>query len=259
MSAQMSLSQFFSLLWVKAWFNLKSETSKTYLSYLWWIIEPALYMTVFYVVFGLILERGGPGFIWFLLTGYVPFQWFSKSLTESASSILQGKGLMQKLQITPLFFPLASILKTGFKQVPVFVVLFLTLSFGGDKVDINWGGFMVVMILQLIFIISLCILVSLIVPYIRDVVRIIPIFNQFMLFTSGVFYSVSRIPEEWQALFYLNPVAGLLSQYRRVLLEGNWPDPAVLFYICMFILPLLVIILTLYHTHSSDYARAANE
>ena len=46
----------FLLIKVRA--NLTSEMSRTYLSYLWWVVEPALFIAVLYLVFGLMLRRG---------------------------------------------------------------------------------------------------------------------------------------------------------------------------------------------------------
>lgn len=259
MSKQISPKHFFSLLWVKAWFNLKSETNKTYMSYLWWIIEPTLYMTVFYVIFGLVLERGGPGFIWYLLTGLIPFQWFSKTVTESASSILSGKGLMQNIRITPLFFPLAKILKTSLKQIPVFFVLFLVLGFSGDKIEVNAMGALIVIVLQALFMIAFCFLLALLVPFVRDLTRVIPIFLQFLLFSSGVFYSTSRIPENWIEIFNLNPVARILSQYRRVLVDGQLPEPTSVGYILVITLMLFILVFILYKSSQLNYSRLVNE
>ena len=49
------------LVWTKTLFNLRSEVHRNYLSYAWWLMEPLLHMTVYYVVFGILLKRGGPG------------------------------------------------------------------------------------------------------------------------------------------------------------------------------------------------------
>ncbi|OBX34299.1 hypothetical protein A8U91_03352 [Halomonas elongata] len=87
-----TLRMFWDLVWTKARLNLKSEASQNHLRYLWWILDPVLYMTVFYVVFGLLMERGGEGFIAYLLTGLVPFQWFAKTVQHTSNSIVGGRG-----------------------------------------------------------------------------------------------------------------------------------------------------------------------
>jgi lipopolysaccharide transport system permease protein len=59
-------------------FNLKAEANKTYLNYLWWILEPALHVAVFYLVFSVFLNRGSDDFLLFLLCGKIPFCGFQK-------------------------------------------------------------------------------------------------------------------------------------------------------------------------------------
>ena len=96
--------------------NLKAETKKTYLSYAWWLLEPAMFVLVFYVVFAVFLNRGTEDFLVFLLLGKIPFLWFSKSVSNSANSICDGRGLIGQLPIPKSFFPLLVVAQDGVKQ-----------------------------------------------------------------------------------------------------------------------------------------------
>ena len=225
---------FASLVWTKAIFNLKSEVSKTHLSYLWWVLEPVLYMVVFYVVFGLLLERGGPGFIPYLLVGLVPFQWLSKSIIESSGSILQGKNLMLRVRINPLFFPLSRLVTSTLKGIPVFILLIIYLLASGYMPAISWLALPWILFLQALFTLGLCFVLAMVIPYLQDLRRLIPLGIQFILFSSGVFYTTERIPSEWIEIFFLNPVACLLHLYHQLFLYNKWPDPALSGYIIIF-------------------------
>src|SRR6516225_8139492 len=57
--------------------ELRAERSRSYLGLLWWIVEPAMNMGVYYLVFAVIFNMGGPDYVAFLLvvlwsTGYPP-------------------------------------------------------------------------------------------------------------------------------------------------------------------------------------------
>ena len=71
----------------KAKIHLQAEASKTYLSALWWAIEPIISMAIYYLVFKVIFQRGTDDFVPFLLIGLVSWQWFSNSVTHCANSI----------------------------------------------------------------------------------------------------------------------------------------------------------------------------
>jgi len=74
--------------------ELTAETARTYLSYVWWLLEPILTIAVFYVVFGMLFERGGEGFVSFLLLGVTAWFWFQHSISKSVTSIRKEARMM---------------------------------------------------------------------------------------------------------------------------------------------------------------------
>ncbi|HIB76240.1 MAG TPA: ABC transporter permease, partial [Flavobacteriales bacterium] len=81
----MNFRQLADLVLYKVRTDLRSEVSQNHLSLLWWVLEPVLYMTVFYLVFGLLLKRGGgPEYVPFLLTGLASWKWFDSAVRACA-------------------------------------------------------------------------------------------------------------------------------------------------------------------------------
>ena len=66
-SAHANSGRLLELIWTKAVFNLRSEVHRNYLSYGWWVLEPLLHMGIYYLVFGLLLQRGDANYSTFLL------------------------------------------------------------------------------------------------------------------------------------------------------------------------------------------------
>jgi lipopolysaccharide transport system permease protein len=254
-----SWSTLFDLIWVKAVLNLKSEANRNKLSYLWWIFEPFLYMLVFYIVFTKLLHRGGENYVVFLLTGLVMFQWFAKSVNSASNSILNAKKLLQQVSIEPFFFPAVAVLQTTLKQVPVFVILILFIWIYGFSPTIHWSGLIVIMLTQLGLILIVSIMLALIIPFFKDLQQIVPTIIQFMMFVSGVFFSVDRIPEQWRELFFLNPVANLLHQYRLVLMENSWPEWMMLSQTLLIVASLGIVCIGFYMKYKHSYAKAVME
>lgn len=250
---------FFDLVWTKARLNLKSEANRNHLHYVWWIIDPLLYMSVFYLVFGVLMERGGPGFIGYLLTGLVPFQWFAKTVQQTSNSIIAGKGLMNQVRISPLFFPLVGVLQNAGKQVFAFTMLGIFLILYGLPPTIHWLAFIPVVISQLLVMIVASCLIAMIVPFFRDLLNLVPTGIQFLLFASGIFYSVDRIPEEWRGLFLANPVANIIFQYRLIFIEQQWPNWSSLGLLALVSLLALVAVLVLYRRLEGIFPRVVLE
>lgn len=250
---------FVDLVWTKARLNLKSEASKNHLRYLWWVLDPVLYMTVFYIVFGLLMERGGPGFIAYLLTGLVPFQWFAKTVQQTSNSIVGGKGLMHQVRISPLFFPLVGIVQNTGKQLLVFAMLGIFLILYGLPPTIYWLAFIPIVLVQLAFMTVVSCTLAMMVPFVRDLTNLIPTGIQFLLFTSGIFYTIDRIPGEWRSLFFTNPMANILYQYRQVFVENQWPDWSGLGWVALGCIVGLGVVVFLYRRLEPIFPRVVIE
>lgn len=222
------------LVWAKASLNLRSEASVNYLSYAWWIIEPLLHMAVYYVVFSFLLARGDENYVAFLLTGLIPFLWFTKTINHAMGSILQGKHLMNQLYVPKLFFPLTCIVQNTIKQSVIFVILLIFLWAYGISPNILWLYILPIIFIQLLFITGCSLLAALVVPFVRDMLFVIPTAIQFLMFCSGIFFSHHDIPVSAQGIFFLNPMAVLLSAFRDVLIDGITPNFNLLGYVFGF-------------------------
>lgn len=216
------------LIWTKAVFNLRSEVQRNYLSYGWWLLEPLLHMAVYYIVFGLLLDRGGENFPVFLLTGLIPWMWFMKAVSGSSSSILHGQNLLLQVGLPSIALPLINILQVTLKQIPVFLLLFGFVWFQGYSPGSHWWGLLAVIAIQLLLTTVFSCAVAAIIPFIRDLAYLVPTGLTFLMFLSGIFYDYRIISPELQELFLMNPVAFLITSYREIFMDGVLPDFATL-------------------------------
>jgi lipopolysaccharide transport system permease protein len=210
---------------VKLRFNLRSEVSRTYLGYAWWILEPALLVAVMYLVFGVFFGRNADNFIVFLTLGKVPFLWFSKSVTGCANALHGGRGLMAQVAISKAFFPMLVIFQCLFKQLFVFLLTLVFLILSGLKPGFEWFNLVFVAGVQFLLIIFCGLFVAAITAFILDFRYLITTGMMALMFASGIFYDYQRIilPEH-RDLFLLNPLALLLKNYRQVLMDLQPPD-----------------------------------
>ena len=88
-------------------FQLTAEARRFALGYLWWFLEPMLYIGVFYLVFHQLLGDRQPDFLVFLAVGKLAFIWFSKSVNQAAGSLLNSNGLIAQLNLPKHLFPLS--------------------------------------------------------------------------------------------------------------------------------------------------------
>ena len=144
---------------------------KFFLGYVWWVLEPLLYVAVFYVVFNMILTSRQPDFLLFLMTGKLAFVWFSKSVTQASSSIVSSKGLVGKINVPKTLFPMAVIQEGLYKQAAVFVVLFIVLVANGYAVTTTWLYMIPLVIVNYIMIVGCAFVGACLVAMVRDFTR----------------------------------------------------------------------------------------
>lgn len=207
---------------LQARMSLKAEASRLLLSYGWWILEPVLFVIVFYFVFGILLNTGRADFLLFLVCGKIPFMWFSKTVTLASNSISQNKSLITQIDIPKIFFPLASIQQSLYREVPVFLLmLFVALCYGRWPSPV-WLLLLPLILVEIILILAASCLGAVLVARVADAKMLISMGMLFLLFVSGIFWDVSRIPnpETRELLLWLNPMAFLLDAYRKVLMHG---------------------------------------
>jgi lipopolysaccharide transport system permease protein len=205
--------------------KLKSEAVKTYLSYLWWLLEPVLFVAAFYVVFAIIMDFRTPDFVVFLVCGKLPYLWFSKSLSGAAGSIFAGRELLTNASIRPELFPMVDFCQNMYKQMVAFAAMLLFLLTQGHFPDWNWFLLPVVALTQMAFMMPLVLVAAWVTAMIPDVRMLINILVLIMLFLSGIFWDINELESPIREnVMLFNPLAFLIDAYRQILLHQSQPD-----------------------------------
>lgn len=222
----MSFRHYFSLVDALARFALKADARRFYLGYLWWILEPLLYVAVFYLVFEVFLGTRQPDFLVFLAVGKLTFIWFSKSVNQAANSLDVNKGLIAQRDLPKTLFPMAVIQEGLYKQLAIFALLIAFLWLAGFGWNGHWLWLPVLMLLQYVLICCCGLAAALLVCLQRDFTMVVQLGTVFLLFMSGVFWDVNTLENPVAAdwLLRINPLAYLLDAYRAVFMRAEAPS-----------------------------------
>lgn len=239
----MPIPQYLRLIDTMARMKLRADASHNVLGYLWWILEPLLYVAVFYVVFDLILDSGRADFLVFLMCGKLSFIWFSKSVSQASGSIVANNGLIGRVDVTKTLFPLSVVQEGAYRQLAVFALLIGFVVYRGYNPDPAWFYLLPVVFVNYLMIMACALIGSCLVCFVRDFAMLINLSMTFLLFTSGVFWDVRALgdPQKTELVLALNPLAFMLDAYRQVLLNSTAPDWLHLFTLGLASVVLIVI------------------
>jgi lipopolysaccharide transport system permease protein len=205
--------------------NLRAEAGRSHLGYAWWILEPLLQASVFYVVFGVFLARNIDNFVAFLLVGLIPWTWFNRSIGNSMGSLRASKGYLANFRIHPIFFPLLELGQDAVKQLFTFGFLVAFLLIYGITPTRYWLLLPLLLALQLLLIVPVASFIASIIPLLEDLTYLVHTLLLLGMFAAGIFYDANVVvTEEWRSVYYLNPTACLLQAYRDILLNGRLPE-----------------------------------
>ena len=220
------------LLYFLVWRDIKVRYKQTTLGAAWAIIQPFFTMIVFSVFFS---KLGGiktgtdiPYPVW-SFCALVPWQLFAHALSESSNSLVSNERLVSKVYFPRLIIPMSAVLAGLVDFGIASVILLGMMAFYG----IIPG--MAVLLLPLFLLLAVCTalavglwLSALNVQY-RDVRYTIPFLTQIWLFVSPIAYPATQVPEQWRALYGLNPMAGVVEGFRWALLgTENTTGPMIL-------------------------------
>lgn len=208
--------------------ELRAERARSYFGLLWWILEPAMQMATFYIVFAVIMKNSQPDFVPFLLVGLTIWQWFKSCVSHGGYAIWSNLNLIRQVKLPVAVFPSVQILADTVKFLYILALLLVILWCAGYPPNITYLALIPVLIVQLIFASAAAYLMAAAVPFVPDLRFVIEQFLQILMFLSGVVFSLDSVPEPWRKIFMLNPIAELVDAARGILMHARWPDWAAL-------------------------------
>lgn len=206
--------------------ELRSRQITNVLGNLWHLLNPALTIAVFYVVFGLILnvQRGTDNFIAFLTVGLFVFQFTQKATLDGAKSIVNNKGIIKAVQFPRALMPVSSTLTELLAGLSTYAVMFAVALLSGESPRATWPLFAAVVALQFVFNMGAAMVAARMATHFFDTIQILPFMFRLLLYGSGVIFSVDAYVVDNAAadvLFTLNPMYCFINLGRWTILGGD--------------------------------------
>lgn len=212
------------ILLYKTYAELKAEAQRNFLGFLWWVIEPILFMLVFYFVFGKLLGRRPEAFIPFLLVGLVVWLWGQATIAQGAAAITANRGLLNQAFVPKALFPTVVFLKNTFKFLFALLMLLIFLVAYGFEASPIWLEAIPVLAVGGLFILGAAYLAAALTPFFPDLQVLIDNGLRVLFFVSGIFYEIDTLNTGYMAVLQANPAAVLIDSLRTVLLAGEHAD-----------------------------------
>lgn len=207
--------------------DLKARYKNSVLGILWSILNPLFLMVVFTLLFSVLAANQIRDYPIFVLTGLIPWNFFSGSLTSGTMSVVGNSGLVTKVYFPREILPTSALLSNLVNFLFAFLVLIVFLFIFDIGLTIHALWVPAILLTQLIFTLGLCLLLSSLTVFYRDVLMILEVVLLAWFFLTPVFYSLELYGDmvtvigvtfnPAQVMRWINPMASIIDGYRTVL------------------------------------------
>tara|TARA_R110001592_G_scaffold363300_1_gene683450 strand:- start:32194 stop:32982 length:789 start_codon:yes stop_codon:yes gene_type:complete len=222
------LSSSRNVLWQLVAQQLILRYRRTALGYLWTLINPLLMMSIMALVFSTLFNADLKTFAVFLFTGMIPWNFFSSVVTQSGTSFINNEGLIKKIYLPKIIFPLsitsALLIDTIFSFFALFIIILILDS------PLSWALLFIPIAFLLLFVFTLGIglITSIATVYFRDLQYVILIIMQALFFLTPILYKPEALKGKVAWLITLNPVVPFIDLFRAPLYLGSLPSQSTI-------------------------------
>lgn len=236
------MKKYFRYSIVSARAQLRTEVADSYLNWVWWILDPLCFMLIYTFIFGYVFKASEQYFSIFIFIGLTMWDFFNRTVKQSVTLVKANKGIVSKVYMPKFILILTKLWVNAFKMLISFgIVIVLAII---NRVTISWNVLYIIPIIMtlMVFTFGCSTFLMHYGVYVQDLGNVADIGLRMLFYLTGIFYDIeSRIPELGSLLNKANPIAFLMSSFRKCLLYQSTPHRKLL--LLWFLISILISVL----------------
>jgi len=212
--------------------DLKNEVANSYLNWIWWFVDPLLFMIIYSFVFGVVLNRGSVGvpFPLFVFVGLTIWNYFLKTVQHSTRIVRGNRSIVTKVYLPKFVLIYTTILEGLFKFAISLSLAFMLMIFYKQPFTVYALHIIPIILMFTVLIFGISTILLNIGVYVNDIFNLVQAALRLTFYLSGIFYSIraafstERLAPYMTLFLKLNPAAFTIDAVREALLFQNTPD-----------------------------------
>lgn len=201
--------------------NLKIRYKGSILGFFWSLLDPLLMMLV-YLLFIKLMRFSID--LPVLLVGVIVWQFFTMCANDSVNIITGSTNLVKKVYFPRIILPLAMVIANLVNFILSIAVMLVVLLILKTPIRIELVWFPMAVVLQFIFCLGVSLILCTSNVFFRDTEHLMGVIVMTWFFLTPIIYPISKVPERFLGLYFLNPMAGLVTFYRYIFLGEELPQ-----------------------------------
>lgn len=196
--------------------ELKGRYRGTFLGFMWSFVSPLMLMTIYVVVFSITMRVPVDNYPAFVLTGLLPWNCLTSSITEGMHAVISNGNLVKKVHLPAEVFPLVAVVSNMAHFLLSLPILVAVLCYTGVGLSVHVLLLPVLIGLQCLFSGAIALVLASLAVQFRDLTHIVPNLIMMWFYLTPVVYSLDLVPEKLRPVMLMNPVSGLMGAYRSI-------------------------------------------
>lgn len=192
----------------------------------WALIQPLAMMLVYTIIFSIFARFPSKGIPYsvFVLCGILPWNFFQTALSSSATGLVSHTALITKVYFPREILPFSYVMAAFFDFLVACIILVTMMAWYHVGLTVNVLYVVPILLVEVAFISGVALFFSAFQVRFRDVGIAMPLILQLWMFCAPVVYSYSDVPKRFRSLYILDPMAGIVENFRRVVIQGIGAD-----------------------------------
>lgn len=221
--------------------ELRGRYQKSVLGMLWTFLNPFFQIVIYTFVFTVIFPSSIENYYIYLMTGIIPWNFFTEALGQGSGSIVSNAEMTKKIYFPREILTIASVTAKFVNMLLAFIVIFIFLAF--SKVGISWHILLLPLIWMAQYLIALgfTLFFAAITVYLRDMEYIVGVLLMAWIWATPIMYSVDTLPLNIARLLLVNPMTPIVMSYHNLLYYHVVPTIVTL--VGIFIIGIVLVVI----------------
>jgi lipopolysaccharide transport system permease protein len=201
--------------------NMKARYRKTFMGFVWVILNPILMYSVQAIVFKKFLQINHPDYYLFLLGGLLPWIFINSSIDSCSNSIVTASSIIKSFQVSPLVLVASAILDNAINFLAGFILVLIPTLILSQKISSSLLLLPISLLILLLFTASITITLALLQVFYRDMKYVTNFLMSVLFFLTPIFYPPHYIPADFQWIIDINPIYLVIVPFRSCINGGS--------------------------------------
>lgn len=197
---------------------------------IWVIVQPLLVLLVYTFAFGVIMQHrvggveGSREYALWMFLGLIFINAISECMNKSVLLIVGNQNYVKKVSFPLELFPVSVVISIFVQALISFTIWIIVFSFyeGTSLLAITCALFVMFSFVPVLLGVSW--LLSSLAVYVRDIVYVVGMISQALIFITPVFFSVEQAPSQLRIVLMVNPLSIPIEQLRDIFFHDVSPD-----------------------------------